>query len=121
MQKETRAGSRSAWFHTASNKGLPASSSSAAAEGTDDLDRSEEKPQRLHRRQKGSGSAVGEGVDGNPDLLTIPGVGPRNLRKLVGKGIAGVADLKQIYKDKVFCLSPQSHSTNIAYIWGHFG
>lgn len=98
MQKEARA----AWFHTASDKGLPDPSSpavaaavSAAAEG------SEEKPQRLHRRQKGS--AVGEGMAGNPDLLTIPGVGPRNLRKLVGKGIAGVADLKQLYKDKVLC------------------
>ncbi|XP_058218137.1 uncharacterized protein LOC131329087 [Rhododendron vialii] len=95
VQKEARA----AWFHTASDKGLPGSFSravvatvSAAAEG------SEEKPQRLHRRQKGS--AVGEGMAGNPDLLTIPGVGQRNLRKLVGKGIAGVADLKQLYKDK---------------------
>ncbi|CAL0312647.1 unnamed protein product [Lupinus luteus] len=38
----------------------------------------------------------------NPDLLAIPGVGPRNLRKLVQKGIAGVAELKQLYKDK-FC------------------
>ncbi|KAF7153473.1 hypothetical protein RHSIM_Rhsim01G0139900 [Rhododendron simsii] len=57
----------------------------------------EEKPQRLHRRQKGS--AVGEGMAGNPDLLTITGVGCRNLSKLVGKGIAGVADLEQLYKD----------------------
>ncbi|KAI8550568.1 hypothetical protein RHMOL_Rhmol06G0117200 [Rhododendron molle] len=102
VQKEARA----AWFHTASDKGLPGSSSpavaaavSAAAEG------SEEKPQRLHRRQKGS--AVGEGMAGNPDLLTIPGVGQRNLRKLVGKGIAGVADLKQLYKDKFFRKSSQ--------------
>lgn len=38
---------------------------------------------------------------GNPDLLTIPGVGPRNLRKLVDKGFDGVAQLKQLYKDKV--------------------
>ncbi|XP_019446585.1 PREDICTED: uncharacterized protein LOC109349960 isoform X2 [Lupinus angustifolius] len=38
----------------------------------------------------------------NPDLLAIPGVGPRNFRKLVQKGIAGVAELKQLYKDK-FC------------------
>ncbi|KAK4803924.1 hypothetical protein SAY86_003741 [Trapa natans] len=38
----------------------------------------------------------------NPDLLTIPGVGPRNLRKLVDNRIAGVAELKQLYKDKFF-------------------
>ncbi|KAE9614136.1 putative phosphotransferase with an alcohol group as acceptor [Lupinus albus] len=41
----------------------------------------------------------------NPDLLAIPGVGPRNFRKLVQKGIAGVAELKQLYKDK-FCGKP---------------
>lgn len=52
---------------------------------------------RLNRRQKGSSSPL----PSNPDLLAIPGVGPRNLRKLVQKGIAGVAELKQLYKDKV--------------------
>ncbi|XP_061369113.1 uncharacterized protein LOC133311988 isoform X2 [Gastrolobium bilobum] len=31
-----------------------------------------------------------------------PVAGPRNLRKLVQKGIAGVAELKQLYKDKFF-------------------
>ena len=40
--------------------------------------------------------------DGEP--MEILGVGPRNLRKLVEKGIGGVAELKQSYKDKVFCL-----------------
>lgn len=60
---------------------------------------SEEKPQRLSRRQRGS--STGAALAGNPDLLTIPGVGPRNLRKLVEKGIAGVSELKQLYKDKV--------------------
>lgn len=48
----------------------------------------------IHRRQK----AV---VAANADLLTIPGVGPRNLRKLVDKGFAEVAQLKQLYRDKV--------------------
>uniref|UniRef100_A0A2N9IHY4 Uncharacterized protein n=1 Tax=Fagus sylvatica TaxID=28930 RepID=A0A2N9IHY4_FAGSY len=33
--------------------------------------------------------------------MEIPGVGPRNLRKLVEKGIGGVAELKQLYKDKL--------------------
>ncbi|KAG0463308.1 hypothetical protein HPP92_019377 [Vanilla planifolia] len=34
--------------------------------------------------------------------LTIPGVGPRNLRKLVDKGFSGVDKLKKLYKDKFF-------------------
>lgn len=54
---------------------------------------------RLNRRQKGSSSS--SPAPSNPDLLAIPGVGPRNFRKLVQKGIAGVAQLKQLYKDKV--------------------
>ncbi|KAF3331941.1 Deoxycytidine kinase [Carex littledalei] len=36
------------------------------------------------------------------DLLSIPGIGPRNLRKLADKGFQGVAQLKQLYKDKFF-------------------
>lgn len=51
---------------------------------------------RAQRRRCGGGAVVG-----NPDLLTVPGVGPRNLRKLVEKGFEGVAQLKQLYKDKV--------------------
>uniref|UniRef100_A0A452Z6L6 Uncharacterized protein n=1 Tax=Aegilops tauschii subsp. strangulata TaxID=200361 RepID=A0A452Z6L6_AEGTS len=35
------------------------------------------------------------------ELLAIPGVGPRNLRKLVDNGFEGVAHLKQLYRDKV--------------------
>lgn len=35
------------------------------------------------------------------ELLAIPGVGPRNLRKLVDKGFEGVDQLKQLYIDKV--------------------
>ena len=36
-----------------------------------------------------------------PDLLTVPGIGPRNFEKLVSKGIAKVAELKKLYRDKV--------------------
>ena len=36
-----------------------------------------------------------------PDLLTVPGIGPRNLEKLVAKGIGKVSELKQLYMDKV--------------------
>lgn len=35
------------------------------------------------------------------DLLTVPGIGPRNMEKFVAKGIEKVAELKQLYKDKV--------------------
>ncbi|XP_068664000.1 uncharacterized protein [Aristolochia californica] len=56
---------------------------------------------RLSRRQRSPNGAVTPApLSGNPDLLTIPGVGPRNLRKLVDKGIEEVAQLKQLYKDK---------------------
>ncbi|XP_027938909.1 uncharacterized protein LOC114193353 [Vigna unguiculata] len=55
---------------------------------------------RLNRRQKGP--TTSSPSPSNPDLLAIPGVGPRNFRKLVQKGIAGVAQLKQLYKDKFF-------------------
>ncbi|KAF7836459.1 Deoxynucleoside kinase domain containing protein [Senna tora] len=61
---------------------------------------SEKKLFRLNRRQKGSFSS--SGIPSNPDLLTVPGVGVRNLRKLVRKGIAGVVELKKLYKDKFF-------------------
>ena len=51
----------------------------------------------VYRKQKGA-------VMANADLLTIPGVGPRNLRKLVEKGFEEVAQLKQLYRDKVYGL-----------------
>jgi len=81
---------------------------SESGDGEEGEKGSEEKPLRLSggggggssttgRRQRGSASLI----VGNPDLLTIPGVGPRNLRKLVEKGIGGLAELKQLYKDKV--------------------
>ncbi|VAH82398.1 unnamed protein product [Triticum turgidum subsp. durum] len=49
------------------------------------------------RRQRGRGDAA----TGSGELLAIPGVGPRNQRKLVEKGFDGVAPLKQLYRDKV--------------------
>ena len=35
------------------------------------------------------------------DLLTVPGVGPRNLEKLMAKGIDQVSSLTQLYREKV--------------------
>jgi hypothetical protein len=55
------------------------------------------------RRQRGRGDAATG--SGSGDLLAIPGVGPRNQRKLVEKGFDGVAQLKQLYRDKVWALS----------------
>jgi hypothetical protein len=43
-------------------------------------------------------------ASGSVELRAIPGVGPRNLRKLVDKGFEGVAQLKQLYRDKVCVL-----------------
>ena len=49
------------------------------------------------RKQRGRSDAL----VGSGELLAIPGVGPRNLRKLVDKGFDDVAQLKQLYRDKV--------------------
>ncbi|KAK1403681.1 dNK domain-containing protein [Heracleum sosnowskyi] len=87
-------GSRSAWYCTdASEKFLVKS-----GEGESVVKELVEKVSS--RRQRGSG--VAEMIAASPDLLAIPGVGPRNLKKLVEKGIGGVAELKQIYKEKFF-------------------
>lgn len=95
---------RVAWFAALagnSNKG----GEFAVSEGGSDVENVkvvEEK--RLQRRRSGGGGGGSGGAvpAASPDLLTIPGVGPRNLRKLVDKGFEGVAQLKQLYKDKFF-------------------
>ena len=51
------------------------------------------------RRIRGGAAAAAVGT--SVELLAIPGVGPRNLRKLVDNGFEGVAQLKQLYRDKV--------------------
>lgn len=107
MFKDNLNGQRPVWLHTASSSIEGLKSSSVSEDGDElmvDNDGEiekvfEEKGSKSNRRQKGlSGGGV---LVGNPDLLTIPGVGPRNLKKLVEKGIGGVAELKQLYKDKV--------------------
>lgn len=111
-------GSKPFWLHTVSDgsssfsvsavecakstdKGLDCSVGGGEDGGEKEQGLEEKQPLRLNRRQRGSSFTVGGALAGNPDLLTIPGVGPRNLRKLVEKGFAGVAELKQLYKDKV--------------------
>jgi hypothetical protein len=54
------------------------------------------------RRIRGGNAAAAVGT--SVELLGIPGVGPRNLRKLVDNGFEGVAQLKQLYRDKVHLL-----------------
>ncbi|KAL4297553.1 hypothetical protein GQ457_12G013040 [Hibiscus cannabinus] len=92
-----RVGIRPAWCHSSGTEEqlspIERAKGLSENEGTEE----EDKPIRLNTRQKGSGVLVG-----SPDLLAIPGVGPRNLRKLVENGIQGVAELKQLYKDKFF-------------------
>ncbi|CAI8610722.1 unnamed protein product [Vicia faba] len=83
--------SNSSLHHSSSHPttGVHDSSSSSSSSSTTAF--------KLNRRQKVSSSP-----SSNPDLLAIPGVGPRNFRKLLNKGIQGVAQLKQLYKDKFF-------------------
>ncbi|KAL7615589.1 hypothetical protein Lser_V15G00387 [Lactuca serriola] len=117
--KESRSGSRLSWFRTSStssDKGFPISAMNSEDDGggggetEKGLLASEVKPSRLNRRQRsslGGSCSPPPLLPGNPDLLRIPGVGPRNLRKLVENGIAGVAELKKIYKDKFYGKSNQ--------------
>ncbi|KAL0437939.1 UNVERIFIED_CONTAM: Deoxycytidine kinase [Sesamum latifolium] len=96
-----------AWYGTrAGNSDKEGGELSVATEneGVNDV---ENVKARVQRRQRSGGGGVGAVVVGTPDLLTIPGVGPRNLRKLVEKGFEGVAQLKQLYKDKFFGKSSQ--------------
>ncbi|KAG6751084.1 hypothetical protein POTOM_045601 [Populus tomentosa] len=74
----------------------------------------EERAARLSRRQKRTGGDM----EGNADLLTIPGVGPKNLRKLVEKGFTGMAELKQFYKDKFL---GKSSETMVEYLQSSVG
>ncbi|KAG6422113.1 hypothetical protein SASPL_118676 [Salvia splendens] len=83
---------RAAWFSTLAGKSNKGGEFAVADENA-------EEEKRLQRRRSGGGGG-GAVVVGSPDLLTIPGVGPRNLRKLVEKGFEGVAQLKQLYRDK---------------------
>ncbi|KAK9066835.1 hypothetical protein SSX86_014158 [Deinandra increscens subsp. villosa] len=108
--KKNRNGSGVAWIHTSfSDKGVSVSATNSEnSEGSSESGGiADEKAVKFNRRHRGSlgGEPL---VPGNPDLLTIPGVGPRNLRKLVENGIGGVAELKKIYKDKFFGKSNQN-------------
>ncbi|KAJ6817307.1 uncharacterized protein M6B38_412185 [Iris pallida] len=91
--------------------GFSEGSIDVGGQGSADGKQSEEKmddattgPAKAADRRQRAGPAA---VAANVDLLTIPGVGPRNLRKLVDKGFTGVAQLKQLYREKFFGKSSQ--------------
>jgi thiamine monophosphate synthase len=68
------------------------------------LDASSRDPEDDDEKRRGARAAAERrlrGGGGSGELLAIPGVGPRNLRKLVDNGFEGVAHLKQLYRDKV--------------------
>ncbi|KAL6897304.1 hypothetical protein ACP4OV_007000 [Aristida adscensionis] len=68
---------------------------------------------RLGRRRfwAAAAAAAGEGAFApareSVELLGIPGVGPRNLRKLVDGGLRDLERLKQLYQDKPVSRSPK--------------
>ncbi|XP_027094876.1 uncharacterized protein [Coffea arabica] len=123
LRENSRCGNRKAWFGAvavaekdggavveSAEKGLEAPAEAAA----------QVRVQRKQRTAAGGGSGGGGGLPspGSPDLLSIPGVGPRNLRKLVEKGFDGVAKLKQLYRDK-FC--GKSSQTMVEYLQSSVG
>ncbi|OEL37738.1 Deoxycytidine kinase [Dichanthelium oligosanthes] len=69
------------------------------------------------RRQRGRSDAL----VGSGELLAIPGVGPRNLRKLVDKGFDGVAQLKQLYRDKYFQFFGRSSEKMVEFLQNSVG
>ncbi|RLN23256.1 hypothetical protein C2845_PM07G30160 [Panicum miliaceum] len=79
----------------ARRRGLCSAEAARRGGGTEEGEKGRAVPER---RQRGRTDALA----GSGELLAIPGVGPRNLRKLVDKGFDGVAQLKQLYRDKFF-------------------
>ncbi|KAI3513489.1 hypothetical protein L1887_20823 [Cichorium endivia] len=108
--KESRSGSSLALFRnspTSSDKEFMISAKKSKDVGGCDADKwlpaSQVKPKRLDRVETTSlddSPNPPPVLSGNRDLLKIPGVGPKNLTKLVENNIAGVTDLQKMYKDK---------------------
>ncbi|GAB2224053.1 hypothetical protein Drorol1_Dr00004799 [Drosera rotundifolia] len=103
LKEARKKGARVAWVHNAAGDAAAAVAVSELGKGDEGSGGLDERRGRLSRRQRGSssgGGGNGSALGGNADLLTVPGVGPRNLRKLVDNGITALAELKQLYKDK---------------------
>jgi hypothetical protein len=87
------------WLHCDAGwrRGLCSAEAARRGGDTEEMEKDGGGRSAPERKQKCRNDAlVGRG-----ELLTIPGVGPRNLRKLVDKGFDDVAQLKQLYRDKV--------------------
>ncbi|KAJ7538790.1 hypothetical protein O6H91_11G063100 [Diphasiastrum complanatum] len=54
---------------------------------------------QAEKRQRG-GASVAQPDQDLQDLLTVPGIGSRNMEKLMAKGIKRLVELKQLYRDK---------------------
>lgn len=78
---------------------LDASSRAGDGHSEEDDDEKRRGARAAAERRLRGGTSSGSG---SGELLAIPGVGPRNLRKLVDNGFEGVAHLKQLYRDKFF-------------------
>ncbi|BAS94152.1 Os05g0430200, partial [Oryza sativa Japonica Group] len=92
---------------TGSPSSRPPSLTRRGGGGESESENEEEEEKRRgragERRLRGGGSAAAAAAAaGSGELLSIPGVGPRNQRKLVDNGFEGVAQLKQLYRDKFF-------------------
>ncbi|KAL9664758.1 hypothetical protein QQ045_020165 [Rhodiola kirilowii] len=104
-------GFRKAWYCVRSGDGGAVMSVGelSAESGEDEDEKFQTKAMKVHRRQRiaNNNNQGSVGLPMSPDLLSVPGIGPRNLRKLVENGIDGVAQLKKLYKDKFFGKSNQ--------------
>lgn len=120
LKEKSRCGNRKAWFGTVA--AAEKDGGAVVETGEKGLEEPAEAAAQVRVQRKrtaaGGGSGGGTPSPANPDLLSIPGVGPRNLRKLVEKGFDGVAKLKQLYRDKFFGKSSQ---TMVEYLQSSVG
>ncbi|CAI5457610.1 unnamed protein product [Closterium sp. Yama58-4] len=110
---------------------LSEDSSSAAAEAASgDASEAKEEVRKtvlaVRRRRAGGLGLAGFGSGGDgivwSDLLTVPGVGPRNLAKLKARGFREVANLTQLYRDKfAFQEAAKGRSAMQEYLQSHVG
>ena len=73
--------------------------SSGEAEDTAISDRTERAVKNSPAKRRSVFSRSDSSPGRKPDLLTVRGIGPRNMEKVVAKGIGKVFELKQLYMD----------------------
>ncbi|GJP42592.1 hypothetical protein CLOM_g2139 [Closterium sp. NIES-68] len=106
------------------------SSTGAAEAGSGDASEAKEEVRKtvlvVRRRRAGGVGLAAFGSEGDgvvlSDLLTVPGVGPRNLEKLKARGFSEVASLTQLYRDKfAFHEAAKGRSAMQEYLKSHVG